>query len=412
MLQSKDRAAPLILFACVLGLSVFGIVMLYSVTADIFGESYLKKQFQWLAIGVVSAAAWWFSDYRAWAKHGKWVLVAVSVPLFYLAALHILERLGVPRAVIARFPLVKGSINGAYRWLHFGSISVQPSEFAKFAVILYLARFYAVNPRAANSFVRGFVVPSLKVGVVLGAILLGGSLSATVITGSVVMGMLFVAGVRLRYLVIPALAGVLLVAVVLRFNPQRSGRIEAWRDPAAHADDKGYQLWQSMKAMGSGSWTGLGLNQSRMKEFYLPEAHTDFVLSIAGEELGFLAILSVALGYLLMAGAALVIAMRAADRVGLLLGFGIGLSLGLHAFVNLGVVSGFLPTTGIAAPLISYGGSAMVATWAGIGCLLNIARVARRERDGAWDTPADQQLERVGQGLLPGLPPAEDATNA
>ena len=145
----------------------------------------------------------------------------------------------------------------------------------------------------------------------------------------------------------------------------------SWLNPEKHRKTSGYQLYHSHLALGSGGLDGVGFNRSRMKQAYLPEAHTDFIMSIVGEELGFLGLLAVMLIYLLLMGAA--------DRQGMLLGFGIGVSVGIHAFINLSVVSGLLPTTGVTAPLVSYGGSSMLITWVGIGILGNVARIGQNE---------------------------------
>ena len=379
--MQRDKLPALVLLGAVILLSGFGLVMLYSVTADMFGERYLRQQVKWIAAGLVLAVVALLFDYRRLGRWSYWLLGAAAAPLLYLALVHFASKVGVPAALLGKLPFIKGAVNGAYRWLDVFGYSVQPSEFAKLALILAVAQYYSSRPRAAESFRHGVLYPALLLGPVVLGILLGGSLSVSTITTGVLVGMAFVAGVRLRYFALPLFLGILAIVVVVHVSPARMKRLTTYRNPELHASREGYQLWQAMKAMGSGGWTGVGFNQSRMKEFYLPEAHTDFILSIAGEELGFFALTGVLALYLVLVGAALLIAAGATDRLGMLLGAGLGLAMGLNAIVNVGVVTGALPTTGITAPFISYGGSSLIVTWAGIGLLLNIARVSARERE-------------------------------
>ena len=397
--MQKLNVASLLLFLSVAALSILGLVMLYSTSGAIHGERLLIKQSIWIGLGVAGALLLYCLDYRRIGRFSGWLLLAVSLPLVYLALMHLLSRVGMPDAILSQFPLAsKGATKGAYRWLYFGSFTVQPSEFAKLAIIIFLARYYGTDPRSVQSFKRGVWQPMLVVGSVLVAILLGGSLSVTMITGMVVLGLLFVAGVRLRYLALPLLTGALLFLIALLVSPERVSRITSYRNPEAFKADKGYQLYCSQLALGSGFWRGIGFNQSRMKQRYLPESHTDFILSIVGEELGFAATAGVMLLYMILISAALMISICAMDREGMLLAAGIGISIGLHAFIHLGVVSGFVPTTGITAPLISYGGSHMLVTWAGIGFLLNITRVRRITPD---PQPESAQRKQCA-GMTPG----------
>ena len=213
----------------------------------------------------------------------------------------------------------------------------------------------------------------------IGLILLGGSLSAAAITGCVVLALLFIAGVRLRFLVLTTALGVALVATALLISPERRSRITSFRHPEREQAGSGYQLHASKLALGSGSWTGLGFTKSRMKQQYLPEAHTDFIVSIVGEELGFVAVMSLVLTYVALVGVGYWVAANAPDREGTLIGAGVATSLAVHAFVNISVVSGFGPTTGVTAPFISSGGSSMIASLIGIGLLLSVSRRSEDE---------------------------------
>ncbi len=372
------RIAAVLLIISVLALSIFGIVMLYSTSVAVYGEKLLIKQAKWICLGIFGAAVCCFMDYRVLCRHRRKILLLAALPLAYLALIHILALTGLSAQSLNRFPLVHG-VNGAYRWLFIGSYSIQPSEFAKLAIIVFMAGYYGLNPRWAPLFGRGLLRPLSVIGAVLLLILLGGSLSLTVISAAVVLVLLFVAGVRQRYFIILAAALGLMIWGVLALSPGRLRRVtESWLHPENYRQTTGYQLHHSQVALGSASWAGVGFNRSRMKEHYLPEAHTDFIMAIVGEELGYLGLLLVTLMYLLLVGSAFLLGMLAVDRQGMLLGIGIGFSVGIHALANLAVVSGALPTTGVTAPLVSYGGSSMVVTWLGIGLLGSIARVARR----------------------------------
>ncbi|MFT5126832.1 MAG: cell division protein FtsW [Rhodothermales bacterium] len=364
-MYSYARVSRWVLFTCVTVLSLLGVVMLYSTTAR-SGEGMLKKQLMWIAVGLVGAFVAYLIDYRKLCKHRRILILGAAVPLLYLAAAH-----GLYQFDIGNVPGVP-EINGAHRWLRFGGFSLQPSEFAKLAVIIFTAGFYGSNPRFSQS-IRKWILPMSGIAVVGLLILSGGSLSVTGITATVVTGMLFVAGVRLRWFGVLAGIAVVGVACVLWLSPSRMNRVTKYRHPELYQQNETYQLWRSQLAIGSGHFTGAGFNGSRMKESYLPEAHTDFIMAIVGEELGFVTIASVLLLYVLLTLAAFCIAMAAPDAQGTLLGFGIGLMFWLGAYINLGVVCGILPTTGISAPFVSYGGSGLLGSWIAIGILLNIA---------------------------------------
>jgi cell division protein FtsW len=225
------RTAMVVLILSVLALSVFGIVMLYSTSAAIYGEKLLIKQAQWIGVGILAATFVYFVDYRWLARYRVPLLILTALPLAYLAGVHVLSTQGVSPAILNRFPLVR-NVNGAYRWLFIGSISVQPGELAKLAIVLFLATYYGANPRWATQFKRGLFRPLMAVGPVVGLILLGGSLSITVITGAVVLILLFVAGVRLRYFLILGLSAALLVLLVLIMSTSRLKRVtESWFNP-------------------------------------------------------------------------------------------------------------------------------------------------------------------------------------
>ena len=396
MESNKATYALFSLLTVVTILSIFGIVMLYSTTAAIYGEQKLTHQIIWTIIGIGVAFLIHRLDYRKLGAISHILLFLISIPLIYLAAAHILIRLGYEASILSRLPFVgDGPTKGTFRWLKIGDRTIQPSEFAKLVIILYLARYYGTNPRYVHSFKKGLFRPLVIVGSVILAILLGGSFSVTVITGCVVATLLFIAGIRLRYFLALWVIGFVLMMAVVKVSPVRASRITSYRNPEEHKQTSGYQLYSSQLALGSGYWFGIGFNKSRMKEYYLPESHTDFIMAIVGEELGFLAMLIVSILYLLFVGAAFFIGGLAVDREGMLLACGIGVSIGLHSFVNIGVVSGFVPTTGITAPLISYGGSNMIMTWASVGFLASIVRI--RQINGTTHHEASNKIAFRGK---------------
>jgi cell division protein FtsW len=405
-----QRTFRTMLLVVVAALIVFGMLMLYSTSYATFENDKILRQSVWIGLGLISAGVLRLLDYRLLCRYAPWILLINAAALAYLAGAHLLDRLPfIPDALVRALPFT-GGIKGSYRWLILGPIRLQPSEFAKIGIVLFMAGYFGRNSRYLGEFRRGFLIPMVAVGVVTLLVLLGGSLSVTAITALIVFLLAFVAGVRLRYLVPIALCGALLVAGVVSFARRelerdnqdvraalasgvparaegvRSGggerlrRIKAWLAPELYQETDGYQLWHSQLALGSGGWRGLGFTESRMKKKYLPEAHTDFIIAIVGEELGFVAVALVLGAYACLTLCLLGLAAGAPDREGALICTGMALAIGLHACVNLGVVSGLLPTTGVTAPFISYGGSSVLASGIGLGLALSVARVSEHSR--------------------------------
>jgi cell division protein FtsW len=190
-----------------------------------------------------------------------------------------------------------------------------------------------------------------------------------------------------------------LLGFALKISPERAERLTTFRNPEKYQQSSGYQLYNSILALGSGGSYGQGLNQSRLKEAYLPEAHTDFILAVTGEEFGFTGIAAIIFLYIILISSAVIISLKTYSRQEMLLAAGIGMSLGLHAFVNIGVISGFLPTTGITAPFISYGGSSMLVNWLCIGILGNIARRSQLEDDVDMEDVMRQKIDEPFNAL-------------
>ncbi len=352
--SAMPDAAAFILTA--LSIVCFGLVMLYSTSYVTSGLSFFTKQLTWLILGFLAFCAVVFA--------GAKTLSNLSLPLL-LGCVGLL--------VLA---LMFRPIKGANRWILLGPFSIQPSEFTKVVLVLFMAWFLSRRTRdIENSPFLKVTLPSLCcAGIAIGLVYVGKDLGTTCLLVSVCSVMLLVAGVRLWCILIwavpfSALAGYL----IIKFSPERLSRLTVFMNPEPTQSGDGYQLWNSMLALGSGHWFGLGFTESRIKLKYLPEPHTDFILAIVGEELGYVTLLAVLLLYILLAYSGLRIASKSRTRQGMLIAFGMICFITMQAFINMGVVAGALPTKGMPAPLISYGGSNLVACMMALGCVFSVA---------------------------------------
>jgi cell division protein FtsW len=267
---------------------------------------------------------------------------------------------------------------GSARWIALGPMTIQPSELAKLVVVVFAAAVLS-RPRTANGELWHTALPLIAgVGIVAALVFLQPDLGTTIVIVGATAALLFAAGVRLRVL---AIVGAALAAVSLALlKPYQWARITAFLHPERNRQNTAYQLYQSLIALGSGGWFGVGLGASRQKWMYVPNAHTDFIFSILGEELGLAGELVVltAFGTLLYAGVR--VAAKAADPFGRLLASGIVAWFGIQIVVNLGGVTGLLPITGVPLPFLSYGGSSLVVSLAAVGVLMNVAQEPARAR--------------------------------
>ncbi len=341
-------------------LVVFGLTMLYSASYGTAGLKYFRNQLIWFAAGGAGGIAAFLIGYRKLAQHAL-LWMGISFILLLVAAFC--------------FP----AINGANRWIRFRipgmDMSIQPSEFAKIAVSLFTAKYCSENFRTFNNLRgRNGMLPLAAVsGTVILGILAGRDLGTTILVSCAAIAILLAAGLYLRYLVFPAAFASLIGIYIYFHDPARVARVVSFTQPEAMQQGKGYQLWNSLLALGSGGWNGIGFMESRLKARYLPEAHTDFILAIVGEELGMIAMVGVILLYAAFTWYALRIAIHSNSRLGMLLGYGLTLGISLQAFINIAVVTGSIPTKGMPAPFISYGGSNLMASLITIGILLSIA---------------------------------------
>jgi len=340
-----------------------GIVMVFNVSyfygQERFGDGLLffRKHLISIALGVVMA------------------VVASRVPAeIYRRAAYPLLLAALVGLLLVLVPGIGVARGGARRWLHLGPLALQPSEFAKFALVLYLAASLTKKGERLRTFKLGIVPHFLVVAVIGGLVLLEPDFGTAALAGGLLVLMLFVGGVPPRLIAVPVLAALPVVGFGLLREGYRLRRILAFVNPDSDPLGINFQLKQSFIAFGSGGLWGVGLGGSRQKMFYLPEAHTDFIFSVVGEELG-LAGAVLVLGLLaVLAARGFRIALRHPDRFGSLLACGVTLSLVLQGLVNVGVVLGCLPTKGLALPFLSYGGSAMVAALGQAGVLMALAR--------------------------------------
>ena len=368
--QRKSFTPPqksgIILVFIVMGLVLFGLTMLYSTTSGSIGASLLVKQVFWIFIGITGATLVNFIGYKKILPYSSYFIGASCFLL-----------------ILARF---SRPINGAYRWIRIpgGIGNIQPSELAKIAIVLFLAYYLPKHQRQINSSIKHLIYPLFICGIVLLLILIGKDLGTTVLLVAVVWIILFVAGIKFRFLFPPLLLAPILPIILKYYSKVRWVRITSFLNPERYQQSTGYQLWLSILAIGSGSWTGLGFAKSRMKAEYLPEAHTDFILSIVGEELGFIALLTLILAYISFLILAVFISTRAKDKEGMILGFGLSSMIALQAIINIGVVCGAFPTKGMPAPFISYGGSNIIVCLVSVGFLLSISnyRGIKKKRVG------------------------------
>jgi cell division protein FtsW len=328
-----------------------------------YGSSFMffKRQLIWAAIGVVCFVAFSRLDYRRLRGAG-YLLVLVVMGLL----------------VAVLIPGLGTAAGGSSRWLALGPLSFQPSEVAKLALILFAADVFSRKEEKKLHELSHTMLPLVPVlgGLAL-LVIMQPDMGTTLVVGSIGLGMLFVAGSPLRYLFPIAGTGLLLAVGAAFSEDYRRARVLAFLDPWADPLNTGYQTIQSLMAMGSGGWFGLGLGASRQKWSYIPNAHTDFIYAILGEEMGLLGTLTVLGMFAFLAYLGIRVARTAPDRFGTLVATGVTIWIAFQALVNIGAVTAALPVTGVPLPLVSFGGSSLVVSLVAMGILTNIARQSR-----------------------------------
>jgi cell division protein FtsW len=340
-----------------------GIVMIYSASAiraqERFGDPmfFLKKQAIWAALGLLA---------MAWAATWDLKRFQRVTPILLLAALLLL--------LLVLIPGVGIKINGARRWLRLFGLSFQPGEFAKLAVVLFLASYFARRQDRLHSFVDGLLPPLVMTGIMAGLIILQPNFGTAVILLLTAALMLYVGHARVSHLLGTAAVALPSLLFLMWMSAHGRARLLALWRPSQVSSRATYQLDQSFYALGPGGWLGLGLGNSMQKLFFLPEPHNDFIFAIVGEELGFVGGLAVVLLFAVFLWRGARTAMRASDPYAGYLAMGVtGLIVG-QAVVNMAVVSGLVPTTGVPLPFLSFGGSSLVIMLFAVGILLNVSR--------------------------------------
>ena len=360
MIFRRDVDTTLLLLT--VSLTCIGVVMVYSSSAIMAAERFhdgfyfLKRQLIYTLIGFVLMAVATYFNYKNWRK-----LAVLSL----LGSIALLALLFVPGFGVR--------VGGAMRWLRLPGLTVQPAELVKLALVLYLAHSLTRKKEKVRSLLKGYLPYMIVLGLLLAMLLKQPDLGSAMIIAGVALSMLIVAGVRWRYIMPTILMTLPVVYFLVMQVEYRRRRIMAFLDPWDDPFDTGFQIIQSMVAFGKGGVLGQGLGIGEQKLFYLPEAHTDFIFSVIGEELGLVGVLVVAALFLLLILCGIRIALQCQEPFGRNLAFGLSLLLGLEAFVNLAVCMGLLPTKGLALPFVSYGGTSLVVSLVAVGILLNIS---------------------------------------
>ncbi len=345
-----------------LSLMVLGMAMIFTSSTFIgqaqYNDAYffIKRQGIYALLGLGALFLGRSIDYH---HYKRWVYPILLLSLVSL--------------ILVFAPGIGSRVRGAARWLHLGPFTLQPSEFAKLALVLFLASSLARKQEKIKDFSIGFLPHMLIAGLFIALILKEPDFGTSVTLLAIVFIMLFVGGTRLTYIFLTLSACTPLgIWMVLR-DPKKFDRILSFMNPWKYGQDVGYQLKQALLAIGSGGLWGLGPGQSRAKLFFLPDCHTDFILAIFTEEMGFLGFLLVLALYTIFICRGIRLSLKAPDSFGSYLALGLTLMIGLPALINMGVVSGILPTKGLSLPFLSYGGSGLLVNLLAVGILLNIS---------------------------------------
>ncbi|MEO6390707.1 MAG: putative lipid II flippase FtsW [Pyrinomonadaceae bacterium] len=357
------------LFAVTVGLTLFGLVMVYSASAVAAAQEngtqyfYVMKQAVWTALGLALMLFAMNVDYHRW-RNPKWIGIILSITVLALLAVFAFPR-----------------INGAHRWIRLFGLSAQPSELSKILLAVFLAWFLEKRSREITSFWLTFLPCAAVTGLLAGLILIEPDFGTSLMLGMVFLVVMFVAGARLWQLSLATVPAVMLAIGMLIFVPWRMARLVAFVDPWKDEQNTGYQVVQSLLAVGSGGVFGLGFAQGKQKLFYLPFAHSDFIFAVVGEELGLIGAVVLVVTFSIFLWRGLRAAFLAPDLFGKYLGVGIASVIAIQAFFNISVVLSLVPTKGIPLPFISYGGSSIVPALFAVGILLNISQYTGMEAE-------------------------------
>jgi len=373
-----------LLLLAVMALVSLGLVMVYSASAiaaqQKLGDSfyYLKRQAVAAGIGLLAMAVALKIGYRKLAR--------LAYPLLVCAVIGL---------VLVLIPGVGTTVGGARRWVRVLGFSIQPAEIAKLAWVIYLAYSLAKKREKVTLFSIGFLPHLLMAGLLVALCMAEPDFGSSVGIVFLLFVLLFAAGTKLSYLVGSVLLAIPVAYQAVASSPYRLNRILAFLDPWAHRHDVGYQVAESLISIGSGGLFGLGLGDGRQKLFFLPEAHTDFVFSIIGEELGLVGVAAVVGLYGVIVWRGLRASLKAGETCGSYLGFGIPALFGFQAVVNIFVAMGLAPTKGLTLPLISYGGTSLSAMMGAAGILLSISATASSANLRSWQPARQPRMREV-----------------
>ena len=344
-------------------ISIFGIIMIYS-ASEIwanykFNDSFhfAKLQAIFFIIGLVAMYITSKIDYHFYQKHANLIL-GICILLL----------------IIVLIPGVGKLRNGSRSWFQIGPIGLQPSEFAKIGMIIFLAKYLAHNQKELNNIIKGLLPVFIIIFLIFGLIIIEPDFGSAMVMMICLMSIIFISGVKLSFFAFLGIGGLIGITGLIIIAPYRLKRIISFLNPWTDPLGSGYQIIQSLYAIGPGGLLGLGFGNSIQKQFYLPEPQTDFIFSIISEEFGFLGVLIVTFIFFVIFSLIIKIAFRQTDLFAKYLCFGLGFQIIIQAVLNLCVVVGLIPVTGVTLPFLSYGGSSLLVSMASIGIILNISK--------------------------------------
>lgn len=363
--RKELRSGDYLVVMLTMMLVIFGVVMVFSASyytaLKDYGDPYyfFKKEIMFVLVGTVLMLFVAIVDYHVYRKF-SYIIIAASFILLFL----VFTPLGVTR-------------NYATRWIGIGPVTLMPGEVAKLGIILFIAWYLSENPERIRSFKYGILPMMALAGGVFGLIYLQPNLSTAITIFIIAIGMMFVAGAKISHLFVIGFAGIVAGVFAIFVDPDggyRLARMTHFTDPFQDHLASGYQVVQSLYALGSGGFRGVGFGRSIQKNLYLPDAHNDFILSIIGEELGFLGILLLLTAYMLLIWRGINVSINAKDMYGSLLASGVTIMMGVQLILHVATVTSSMPPTGITLPFVSYGGNAIWMFMIAMGLLINISR--------------------------------------
>ncbi|WZL74738.1 stage V sporulation protein E [Clostridiaceae bacterium 35-E11] len=366
--MTKKKSSDFTLLLTVLVLVIIGIIMVFSSShyyaLSKMNDSYhfLKRELMWAVLGLIGMFFAMNFDYWKYRKIAPYAYM-LSIILLIL----VLTPLGI-------------EFNGAQRWLGVGGFTIMPGEVAKICGIFFAATYLSRKPEKIKDFFKGVLPSLLIIGIYFALIILQPNLSTALTISVIIASMMFVTGMRWLHVSIMGLGGVILVAIMIMLAPYRIKRLTGFLDPFADPQGTGYQVIQSLYALGTGGLFGVGLGKSVQKYLYIPEPQNDFIFAIIGEELGFIGCVTVILLFLLLIWRGVRIAINAPDLFGCLIATGITSMVAVQVIINVAVATSSMPVTGIPLPFISWGGNSLAIFMSAMGILLNISRYSNLDR--------------------------------